>query len=275
MARRYSQVNTSIWQDEDFRQLSESAQLAYLKLITQPDITPVGTLPLTLRRWAASTAGLAIDCLSIALTELENGLFVVVDHDREELLVRSFVKWDAGSANSKRLTAIKSAAASVGSPILRGVVAFELNKVGIDHIIQELPIDSQSIGNRLPIDCPVIVVTLGGKNPQQAITNNQPATHTPQPATPSDDSLGGDRHLSGRAGDATGPRPKCSTHPDGDHDGPCGGCKRVREYDTAIAEQQKRAEQDRRANCPDCHGEGWITDDAGNPTKRCSHRRAA
>lgn len=171
MARHYGTVATAIWDDDQFRSLSPDAQRVYLMLITQVGITSVGTVPITLRRWAAYAKGSTVDGLSIALTELQDALFLVIDWDREELLVRSFVRWDHGYTNAKRLAAIKSAAVAVRSPLLSGVLAHELNRLDIKHGITASPIDRPSIGHPSPIDPPRSVVTY--------VTTDQ--THTPQP----------------------------------------------------------------------------------------------
>lgn len=159
MARHYGTVATVIWDDDEFRALTPEAQRVYLMLITQVDITSVGTVPITLRRWAAYSPGTTIEGLSMALAELADALFVVIDWDRETLLVRSFVRWDHGYKNAKRLEAIKSAAIAERSPLLSGVLAHELNRLDIKHGITTSPIDRPSIGHRTPIDPPRSVVT--------------------------------------------------------------------------------------------------------------------
>lgn len=92
--------------------------------------------------------------------------------------------------------------------------------------------------------------------------------------SPSSNQLGGDRPEPLRAVADTSP-PKCAAHPLGDFDGPCGGCKRVREYGDRNAEQAKREALAAAANCPYCHGTNWREDDDGNPTRKCDHRRTA
>ena len=150
MARSYSQVTTAVWRDEDFRMLTPQAQHVYLMLVTQPEISPVGTLAITLRRWASNANGMTIEWLSNGLRELETAKYIVTDEDSEELLVRTFVRWDGGHTNPNRLRAIKATALSVSSPTLRAVLATELDKLGIEHSVRATPFEghSDAIGRR-------------------------------------------------------------------------------------------------------------------------------
>lgn len=179
VTRSYSQVTTAIWRNEEFLDLPKPCQWTYFMLITQPEITSAGTLPLTLRRWSRFTTERPFDSQSIAnrspieelsidLAELEERDFVVIDHECEELLARSFVKWDGGYKNPKRVESVRAAANAVTSPKLRAHLAVELDKLGVTHEITERPLDSQPIANRGPIE--------GPRAPEP-----QPTTHNPQP----------------------------------------------------------------------------------------------
>src|SRR5690606_453404 len=52
VARREARLKTRIWDDQDFLDLPGPEQLAYLFLLSQPDISHNGVLPLRLKRWA-------------------------------------------------------------------------------------------------------------------------------------------------------------------------------------------------------------------------------
>jgi hypothetical protein len=173
MARTYGAIITAIWTNPEFCQLTIAAQHTYLMLVTQTDISPVGILSVTTRRWSNYAADSTVDALSMSLQSLIDGRFVVVDWDREELLVRSFVKWDGGYTNTKRLIAIQSAAKAVASPELRTVLAGELDRLGVQHTIQICPIDAPSMGDGCPIDPRRVVVTEVGSthNPHSATSN--------------------------------------------------------------------------------------------------------
>jgi hypothetical protein len=152
MARNYAPIRTSIWDDDDFRALSADAQLVYLMMISQSMITSVGLVPMALRRWANSTKGMTPKALSKALQELSDALYVVIDWDREELLVRSFVRWDGGYTNALRLKAIQREACAVASKPLAAVLAYELDRLDVQHGITIDPYDVRSKGLRRVFD---------------------------------------------------------------------------------------------------------------------------
>lgn len=144
MARNYGQIVATIWRDPDFQKLPIVAQWVYIMLATQGDISSCGLLSVTLGRWANYASDLTRDALSDALSTLSDQRFVIVDWDTEELLVRSFTKWDGGSTNSKRRPAIVAAAESVVSPVIRGVLAVELDKLSVPHALLHSPSDTAS-----------------------------------------------------------------------------------------------------------------------------------
>lgn len=156
MARVYGQIYTSIWRDPDFIGMPSASQRLFMLLFSQGDISSCGTLPMTLRRWSKMAPDTPIDTLSGALSTLVAKGFVVVDEDTEELLIRSFIKWDGGYKVPKRLIAILAVARSVGSALLVQVIARELHKLGIAHdLAPDTPIDTD-------IDTPIDIAQVPG-----------------------------------------------------------------------------------------------------------------
>jgi len=141
MARDYSRTATSIWRDEDFRRLSLTAQWVYHMLMSQADISSVGSLPVTVKRWASYSAGLDVEDVEKGLAELESAFFIVVDHETEELLIRTFVKWDGGHKSSKRMLSVLASANAISSKRIRSVIVHELNKIGVQHSLSDTPYD--------------------------------------------------------------------------------------------------------------------------------------
>lgn len=142
MARSYANIITAIWRDPEFRALTADAQRVYLLLATQPNISAVGMLPVTLTRWAAMAADTTPADIQASLDRLTAARFVAVDDVTEELLIRSFVKHDNGYRNSKRLPVIRDAAGEIESQSLRQVLAVELAKLGLPpEWTGELPIE--------------------------------------------------------------------------------------------------------------------------------------
>ena len=237
MARNYANVSTAIWQrDGDFVKLSVHAQWAYLMLLSQPDISAAGVLSINLRRWTGRAADVTRDVLVAALKELAEARFVVYDQDTEELLVRTFVKWDGGYTNRKRKPVIVSAAREIESPLIRRVLAAELNKLGfivagLTNAVSDAVPDSLSRSADSPSDGLIHEGSMGSpeqppfdppksggrrKYPQEnrlsgrqsrfdrvVVTEVVPLTTTPnpQPTTPPPSS-------GGAGGSATGKRPR-------------------------------------------------------------------
>ena len=176
MARSYGQIMSAIWNDPDFRRLTGAAQRVYLMLITQADISSAGAVSLTVRRWSQYASDTDPSDLSEDITELAERRFIVVDFDTEELLVRKFVKWDGGYANRPRRLAIIAAANVVVSQRIRGVLAFELSNLDIDHGLCDAPREAPSYAPyEAPYEAPRVVVT-----EVSTTTTHNPE---PQPAT--------------------------------------------------------------------------------------------
>ena len=131
MARSYARIITAIWRNKEFRRLPSAAQRVYLLLVTQQDISAAGTLPLTVRRWADLAEDTSVQDITAALEVLETGRFIAMDRVPEELLVRSFVKWDGGYGNRKRFPVIRAAGLAVDSSGLRRVLAMECERLGV------------------------------------------------------------------------------------------------------------------------------------------------
>lgn len=131
MARTYARIFTAVWRDREFRRLRGAAQRVFLLLVSQPDITAAGTLALTVRRWADMDSDTTIEAFNSSLDELAAERFLALDRSTEELLVRSFVRWDGGYSNTKRRPVILRQADDVSSPALRRVLAAEFGRLGL------------------------------------------------------------------------------------------------------------------------------------------------
>lgn len=131
MSRDYARIMTAIWRNVEFRSLDAAAQRMYLLLVTQPDITAAGVLALRLRRWADMSSDTTTDAVTQSLKALEAGRFIVVDWDAEEVLIRSFIRWDGGVNNPKRRPVIIRDAAEVVSVSISRHLVTEFRRCGI------------------------------------------------------------------------------------------------------------------------------------------------
>lgn len=139
MARDYARIMTAIWRDKDFLNLSAEDQRLYLLLVTQEDISAAGILALRVKRWAALASGASINEVEASLRRLEQARFVVIDWVAEELLVRSFVRWDGGLNNIKRRPVIMRAVRESKSGMIHETLVVEINRCGFQY-----PSDSAS-----------------------------------------------------------------------------------------------------------------------------------
>ena len=245
MARHYGRIATAIWRNPDFQRLSINAQRAYLMLVSQPDITPCGVLALTVRRWAGYSLTDTPDAVDDALNELAESRFIVVDDEAEEVLIRTFIKYDGGSGNDLRRRAIRDSVAGITSPSIADVVRSEMERAGIS-IPPRSPIEGVSKESRYS----PVVVTKGDHQLE------------PQPTT----GRGEGKPLESAS------TPQCSKHETPDHVEPCRVCKRVREWQEQqphpndLARRRRRQEIDA---CPDCDPNGLTLDDR---PRRCEHK---
>lgn len=122
MARTHARIFTSIWQDPDFVALSPAAQRLFVLILSQPKLTNVGVIDYRPSKWARMADGTTAEDIEDALDELERGLFVVIDYDTEELLVRTFVKNDGMCDRWQMVSSMWSAWELIESRMLRRYV---------------------------------------------------------------------------------------------------------------------------------------------------------
>jgi hypothetical protein len=257
MARKFTPLYTSIWQEDDFTGLNPLSQALYFTLISQPNINSVGLLPMTFRRWR-KLARWKVDDFDAALEELVAEKFVMVDEETEELLVRTFIKWDGGTNHPMRLKSILKDSKAVQSLSLRHFIGTELALLGVAGIATPKPPESDPEATEVPT---VPVLTLGDQ-----LGNLEPGTWNPE--------LGEGNESQGDLS------PFCSNHPNGTG-GACRDCgtARVRE-ERQKSQRQQRADERRQqlatatADCTQCDDKGWLIDNPDRP-RRCTHGIAA
>lgn len=132
VANDYARVVRSIWSDDDFRDLSQRAQWLYFHLLTSPAINYIGVTDWRPTRIAALTSDLTADAVEAAAVELEGNLYIVVDRDSEEALIRSFIRHDGLMSSPNMAAAMVKAHAATVSRALRGVVIHELKRLHAD-----------------------------------------------------------------------------------------------------------------------------------------------
>jgi hypothetical protein len=136
MARSFGRVLSSIWDDEDFRELPAASRLMYIFLLSQTDLEHSGIIPLRIQRWARDM-GLPLEDIAASLRELGESRFVIVDEVAGELLVRSLIRRDEiwRQPNVFKAAAV-SARASKSAPI-KGVLFAEVRRLDLTGIARE------------------------------------------------------------------------------------------------------------------------------------------
>ncbi len=197
MTRNYAQMSCAMWRNEDFKLLSQPAQHTYFMLSTQADISAAGILSLNAKRWSTRTKGITTDDVVNALNELQAHRFVIFDTDTEELLVRSFIRWDGGYNNPKRRPVILRAAKAAESMLIRRALAAELSRLDLpaDGLVDDFqasddtssPVHDESIDDGLfSLENSLSTSQSGSASPSDGVVVTKalvvgPATHNPQP----------------------------------------------------------------------------------------------
>lgn len=121
MPLAHAVVSTSVWADEAWVALTGAAQRFYWLLLSQQKLSLIGTIDYLPSRWARMAADTSLDSIEAAVDELEASRFIVVDHDTDELLIRTFVRHDIEKVqrNQNLLRGLWNAWAKIESRQLR------------------------------------------------------------------------------------------------------------------------------------------------------------
>lgn len=128
MAREYGKLYIRAWSN-GFTKLPARAQRTYMFLLSQPDISNAGTLTLALRRWANCVGDESAQDIEDDLKYLAARGYVVVDEGCEELLVRTYIRWDGGWRSPNMMVSIKAAASQALSETIRATLREEVAKL--------------------------------------------------------------------------------------------------------------------------------------------------
>lgn len=133
MARDFAQLHLKIWNDDDFRALTTYAQHLYFVLISQPGLERTGVNDWKPGRIAQFARGWSISDVNRAASELISKLFILVDFDTDEYLIRSYVRNDQFMKQENLATNMARSFAMVSSNGIRGVIIHELKRLREDR----------------------------------------------------------------------------------------------------------------------------------------------
>lgn len=168
MARDRAHVNLSIWDDDDFKDLTGSAQLLYFQLLTSQTLSYAGVADWRPNRIAVLSSGTRGADVQAAADELARNLFVVADDQTEEILVRSFFRHDGLLLKPNVAKAMVTAWRQVFSRTIQGVVVHELKRlrdefpewkawgvVEVQDLLTKPSISpDETVSGRVPLDLP-------------------------------------------------------------------------------------------------------------------------
>lgn len=134
MARKYARLRIdAMASDEDFEQLSLSAQWLYARvLIPEPSLNYAGVADWRPPRLLRKAEGLTLQHLIETAVELEEQRFALFDVDTEEVLVRSLVRSDELLSNPKMVPAVTRGYSETASRSLRAAIVSEVKRVRLE-----------------------------------------------------------------------------------------------------------------------------------------------
>ena len=127
---RHARFLCRMWDDRDWIALSPRGQWFFMLLYSQAALNRAGVTALTSKRWKRLASGPSVEQqIELAMKELEGATFIVVDHDTEELLVRSYMRNDGIAKQPNMLKLACRQAREVMSPRLRAALEVELRRL--------------------------------------------------------------------------------------------------------------------------------------------------
>lgn len=126
MSRKYGKTHIKRWNSPEWRALSPIAQWLYDALVSNANLSQCGSMDWKPKIMKTLAATLTVDVLDSAMRELREGLFVILDEEVDELLIRSFIRNDVEHSNRNMMVSVVKAWDRIGSMDLKQVVIFEL-----------------------------------------------------------------------------------------------------------------------------------------------------
>lgn len=150
MARDHAEIYLDIWSDPNWLKLSAAAKSMYFLLLSQRKLDYAGVIYLNVMRWAALSPDTTEDDVCVALHELEEHRFIVIDESTNEVLIRSFFRRDVarvgknGGKNANLIRAALNDANKVDSVLIRAVLVREIYRcvpfpIEVSELVRRFP----------------------------------------------------------------------------------------------------------------------------------------
>jgi hypothetical protein len=133
VSRQFGKTHIKRWNKPEWVALSVTAQWLYDALVSNANLSPCGVMDWKPKVMKKNAGALTLDVLDAAMDELRQGLFVVLDEDVDELLIRSFIRNDVDLSNKNMMVSAMKAWQRVGSMELKQVIIFELGRLRAEN----------------------------------------------------------------------------------------------------------------------------------------------
>jgi hypothetical protein len=203
VAREHARIQTAIWLDDDFLDLTPEAQHLYLVVTTQMSLNFCGVTAWHPGRISQLAHGWTVAKVEAAAAELSTGLYLVIDETTGEVMVRSFIRNDGLLSSPNIAKAMYRKFSEIGSRSIRGVVIHELKRIyGEEPLLRgwdscrellnkraidprELPLfnPSEAVIETLPETLPE-TLSKGNGNPSDAPYSLLPTPNSLTPCSP-------------------------------------------------------------------------------------------
>jgi hypothetical protein len=123
---KYAQIRPEMWLDDEWRDMTPLGQWLYLLVLTHPERSLAGVIDWRPGRIKEFARECSMRDVMVAAQECSDKFFLVFDQGTEEVLVRSFVRWDGLLRQPRMGVAVANAFGSIGSNKLRAALVHEL-----------------------------------------------------------------------------------------------------------------------------------------------------
>jgi hypothetical protein len=118
----YGKLFHQIWNDPGFIALPSRPQRLFMMLCSYHTRNYAGVVPMTVGRWARTAADLTAGMVREAR-------YVVTDEDTEEVLVRSYMRWDGLWKQPNMIGKLTDACLETSSDVIRAEIVRELARI--------------------------------------------------------------------------------------------------------------------------------------------------
>ena len=166
MARDRANINTGIWTDDEFIDITRDEQWLYFLLMTDPKLSYAGVTDWRPGRLAQRSSNTTKEDIEQAGAMLQAGRYIFIDEDTEEVLVRSFLRHDGLLKQPRLGVSMFNAYGSIASKDIRKVVIHELKRLhdefpewkafGVDKVRELLKLSSADMSEFAPAFTPSV-----------------------------------------------------------------------------------------------------------------------